>query len=90
MDVKHVLCLLLALTIVVMCFAGCRNKKEDELVTTPDLQAAEAEQSSESEAEIETGSQDEAVDITPEIHGGLAEEGELVIEVPEGSEIGGD
>ena len=74
MNVKQLICLFLALVLMLVCFSGCRGKKEQE-----QQQGQEAGQSEEIEIVPPDGQQGLTVDEDP-----------LEIVVPEDSELVGD
>ena len=108
MQWKKLICLLLALILTALCFAGCRGKKEEPVEETPaqvepaeteepeeTAETAETEPEPEPEEEPEEEAQvempqievvDELTDVPQAIDSGE----EMVIMVPEGSEVGGD
>ena len=97
MNMKKVICLLLALVLTAMCLSGCRGKKEEALAEEPAVQVEPAETQPESKPEPEPEEKEEKQEITvveeqpeEEVGGLEVEDGEFVIEVPEGSELGGD
>ena len=84
MNMKKLICLLLAVMLVIVCFTGCRGKKEDAEAAADQATDASTVQTEEPAYEVQV------IDNLPEVSGGLEDSEELVIEVPEGSEIGGD
>ena len=83
MNLKKLICLLLALALAGTCLTGCRGSKEDPAASVGE-QDTSAVEAPEEPHEVQV------VDTLPEIQGGLEDEGALVIEVTAGSEIGGD
>lgn len=96
MNTKRLICFLLVAVLVLLCFAGCRNKKEEETTLTPpdDSESTMVEPVPEPEPEPEPEVKEpqtiEIIDTMPESPNALESEEELVIDVPEGSELGGD
>lgn len=103
MQWKKLICLLLALILTALCFAGCRGKKEEPVEQTPaQVEPAETEEPEEpaatepepeEEPEEETQAetpQIEVVDELTDVPEAIDSGDELVIVVPEGSEVGGD
>ena len=105
MQLKKLICLLLALILTALCFAGCRGKKEEPVEQTPaQVEPAETEEPEEpadpehepepeEEPEEETQAESpqiEVVDELTDVPEAIDSGDELVIVVPEGSEVGGD
>ena len=103
MQLKKLICLLLALILTALCFAGCRGKKEEEPVAEAPAQVepAESEEPAEPEPEPEPEeepeeqtepeiAEEEVIDELPEVSNALEVGEEVVVIAPEGSEVGGD
>ena len=94
MNTKRLICFLLAAVLALLCFAGCRKKKEEETTLTPPAEtestAVETVPEPEPEPEVKEPQTIEIIDTMPESPNALESEEEMIIEVPEGSELGGD
>ena len=94
MNAKRLICFLLAAVLALLCFAGCRKKKEEETTLTPPAETesttVETVPEPEPEPEVKEPQTIEIIDTMPESPNALESEEEMIIEVPEGSELGGD
>ena len=86
MNIKKLICLFLALTLMTVCFTACGGNKEQE---------QEQQQEKEQEQQQEQGKeqqQPEVIEVRPPSgqQGLTVDEEPLEIEIPEGSELGGD